>query len=288
MERNPFSRQLWSTLALISVLLLAAVGGSYMVAPDGALWPEVELGGPIPVLSVGTTPGGAWSEVARVLAPSVAVVEVYDDDGMPRSSGSAVVVRADGYLVTNWHVVQGAGLIEVLLHEHQTLPAELIGRDRATDLAVIRVDTEPLIAAALGNSDELRVGQWVVAMGAPFRLSGTVSAGIVSALNRRVRSLSMTSRFIQTDAAINPGNSGGPLVNLRGEVIGINSAIAVSEEASRSGRGTYAGVGFAIPINTVRRVAARLIGRAGTVVAAEHVSEPTVADPGLLATAHRL
>jgi serine protease Do len=187
-----------------------------------------------------------------------------------------VVVREDGYVVTNAHVEDGSGDIEVVLESGEALPATLVGRDRSVDIAVLRVRSDtPLVAAALGDSAALQVGEWVVAVGAPFRLNGTVSTGIVSALDRRVRSLSLTSAFIQTDAAINPGNSGGPLANLQGEVIGINAAIAVSEEAQRSQRGAYQGVGFAIPINTVRRVASRLIGRAGLMPAAEPAIEPT-------------
>ncbi len=262
-----FKQLMQRTLLAVLGLLAVSLAGSHYVAPDGALWPEVDLGGPLPEFRTDRL-ATSWTEVARVLEPSVAVVAIYDGargEGAPqRSSGSALVVRSDGYLVTNWHVVEGAGQIEILLQGLPPLLATVVGRDSSTDLAVLRVDvTEPLQAAALGDSEVLRVGEWVVAMGAPFRLTGTVSTGIVSALDRRVRSLSMRSGFIQTDAAINPGNSGGPLANLRGEVIGINTAIAVSEAASRTGRGAYAGVGFAIPINTVRRVAARLIGRAG-------------------------
>ncbi len=257
-------------------MLAFALVGSHAVAPDGALWPEVDLGGPLPQLRVELT-STPWTEVARVLSPAVVVIEVFTEGrggiGAPMSSGSGVVVRADGYVVTNAHVVDDPGDIEVVLQSGEALPATLVGRDRSVDIAVLRIISDtPLVAAALGDSDALEVGEWVVAVGAPFRLDGTVSTGIVSALNRRVRSLSLTSAFIQTDAAINPGNSGGPLANLHGEVIGINAAIAISEEAQRSQRGAYAGVGFAIPINTVRRVASRLIGRAGLMPAAE----PTV------------
>lgn len=276
MSAHDFDSLLRRTILVVLAVLAFALVGSHLVAPDGAIWPEVGLGGPVPQLRIdmAATP---WTEVARVLSPAVVVIEIYEagrgGSGSPRSSGSGVVVRADGYVVTNAHVVDDAGEIEVVLQNGDTLPATLVGRDRSVDIAVLRVEpSTPLVAAALGDSSALEVGQWVVAVGAPFRLNGTVSTGIVSALNRQVRSLSLTSSFIQTDAAINPGNSGGPLANLRGEVIGINTAIAVSETAQHTGRGVYAGVGFAIPINTVRRVAARLIGRAGLLPAAE----PTV------------
>lgn len=240
--------------------MFLAVGGSFYFAPDGAFWPEVELGGPVPVLNA-DRPAHAWAEVASALSPAVGVVTAASREG--RSTGSAVVVRSDGYLVTNWHVVRNATAIEVQIEELAPLEARLVGSDPTVDLAVLHVEApRELVAAALGDSEQVRVGEWVVALGSPFELRGTVSAGIVSALGRRVRSLSSRARYIQTDAAINPGNSGGPLVNLRGEVIGINTAIAVSEATSRSGVGRYEGVSFAIPVNTVRRVAARLIGRA--------------------------
>ncbi len=262
MANEDFRRLLSRTIAVIAALLAVSLAGSRWVSPAGVFWPEVELGGPTPLLA-NDDPLAIWSEVAAVLSPSVAVLEVYDGAGQPRASGSAVVVREDGYLVTNWHVVDKGARVEVLLDDHVPLVAELVGADPRVDLAVLRVQPDvPLRAAALGDSAALRVGEWVVALGAPFRLTGTVSAGIVSALGRRVPSLSTRSAFIQTDAAINPGNSGGALANLRGEVVGINTAIAVSADAAAHERGTYAGVGFAIPINTVRRVAARLIGRA--------------------------
>jgi putative serine protease PepD len=262
-----FDQFLRRTVLVILGMLAFALVGSHLVAPDGAIWPEVALGGPAPELHVELT-ATPWTEVARVLSPAVVVIEVYEEGrrgiGTPRSSGSGVVVHADGYIVTNAHVVDDPGEVEVVFQGGDALSATLVGRDRGIDIAVLRVRPEtPLLAAALGNSDSLEVGEWVVAVGAPFQLNGTVSTGIVSALDRRVRSLSLTSAFIQTDAAINPGNSGGPLANLAGEVIGINTAIAVSEAAQKSGHGAYAGVGFAIPINTVRRVASRLIGRAG-------------------------
>lgn len=248
------------TVATIGLLLVVALGGSRFVAPDGDLWPTVEIGGPLPELRV-DAPVYTWAAVAEALTPSVGVVIANRPAG--RSTGSAVVVRADGYLVTNWHVVADASAITVQLDDFDAMVARVVGSDPTIDLAVLAVETPyPLVAAALGDSESVRVGEWVIALGSPFELRGTVSTGIVSALHRRVRSLSSRGTYIQTDAAINPGNSGGPLVNLHGEVIGINTAIAISETASRSGGGQYEGVSFAIPVNTVRRVAARLIARA--------------------------
>lgn len=258
-----------ASAAAVCVLLAVALIGSLAMAPDeGATGLDIELGGARPDWPVDVDASEQIELVARLVTPSLAVVEAW-----PGSTGSGVVVREDGYVVTNWHVVDGAERIRVRIGELPVLDATLVGRDPGTDLAVLRVQApERLVAAPLGDSTTLRVGEWVVALGAPFGLDRTVSAGIVSALNRRVDQLSARSLFIQTDAAINPGNSGGPLVNLRGEVVGINTAIAVTEDASRTGQGTYAGVGFAIPVNIVVRVASRLIGRAR---AAAESAEPT-------------
>lgn len=159
--------------------------------------------------------------------------------------GSGVVVDSKGYILTNWHVVEEADEILVKIHgDRKQHPAKLIGSDWETDLAVLKIDAgRELQAAPVGNSDSVQVGDWVVAIGSPFGLEATVTAGIVSAKQRELADAQAFQRFLQTDAAINPGNSGGPLLNIRGEVIGINTAIA-----SNSGR--YQGVGFALPMNT--------------------------------------
>jgi serine protease Do len=175
-----------------------------------------------------------------------------------RSLGSGVIVDAKGFIVTNRHVVEKADRIRVKLQdENPASPghdAKLIGMDQETDLAVIKIDIDrPLPAAKLGNSDGMEVGDWVLAIGSPFGLQETVTAGIVSAKGRNIVPNRQFQSFIQTDAAINPGNSGGPLVNMAGEVIGINTAI-LTETSS------YAGVGFAMPSNTVAQVYNQLIG----------------------------
>ena len=175
-----------------------------------------------------------------------------------RSLGSGVIVDSKGYIVTNRHVVEKADRIRVKLQdENPASPghdAKLIGMDQETDLAVIKIDVEhALPAAKLGNSDGMEVGDWVLAIGSPFGLQETVTAGIVSAKGRNIGPNRQFQSFIQTDAAINPGNSGGPLVNMAGEVIGINTAI-LTETSS------YAGVGFAMPSNTVTTVYNQLIG----------------------------
>jgi len=175
-----------------------------------------------------------------------------------RSLGSGVIVDAKGYIVTNRHVVEKADRIRVKLQDESPASpghdAKLIGMDQETDLAVIKIEMDhPLPAAKLGNSDGMEVGDWVLAIGSPFGLQETVTAGIVSAKGRNIVPNRQFQSFIQTDAAINPGNSGGPLVNMAGEVIGINTAI-LTETSS------YAGVGFAMPSNTVVQVYNQLIG----------------------------
>ncbi len=181
------------------------------------------------------------------------------DQGPQRGSGSGVVISPDGYILTNNHVVEnGGGGIRVQLTDGREFDARLIGRDSLTDLAVVKIDATDLPVAAFGNSDEMRVGSLVIAVGNPLGLNSTVTQGIVSALGRGKLNLNRDREgygiedFIQTDAAINPGNSGGGLFNLKGELIGINSAIATRT-------GYYQGYGFAIPMNLVRTVAEDLI-----------------------------
>ncbi len=176
-------------------------------------------------------------------------------------SGSGFIISNDGYIITNSHVVQTADRVDVTLFDQRQFKARVVGYDPLTDVAVIKIDADELPAVAMGNSDEVRVGEWVMAVGNPLgqEFSFTVTAGIVSGRGRRLLALRPQQGaewsihdFIQTDAAINRGNSGGPLVNIAGEVIGVNSAIA-------SETGVYAGYGFAIPINLVRTVADQLI-----------------------------
>lgn len=166
--------------------------------------------------------------------------------------GSGVIIDPSGVILTNNHVVQEAGEVTVQLDDGRQFPAKDIKVDEKTDLAVVRIEAgEPLPAAVLGDSDGLEIGDWVLAVGSPFELEQTVSAGIISAKGRSLGTLNRGT-FLQTDAAINPGNSGGPLVNLEGEVIGINTAIV-------SGSGGYQGVGFAIPVNLAKWVTPQLL-----------------------------
>ncbi|MFQ5846874.1 MAG: S1C family serine protease [Candidatus Methylomirabilales bacterium] len=169
----------------------------------------------------------------------------------PRISlGSGVIISRGGYILTNDHVVKEPARITVRLNTKEELNATVVGRDPKTDLAVIRVDSNrDLPAAILGNSDRLRVGEWVLAIGNPFGLDHTVTVGVISATGRSELGVVGYENFIQTDASINPGNSGGPLLNVRGEVVGINTAIVASAQ----------GIGFAIPINLAKRIARDLI-----------------------------
>lgn len=175
------------------------------------------------------------------------------DDGrkVQTGVGSGVIVSSEGYILTNNHVIAQADELQVELSDGRELTAEVVGRDEKSDVAVLKIDAENLVAARLGDSSRMEVGDWVIAIGSPFGLDQTVTAGIISAQHRQTGIISERNGgyedFLQTDAAINPGNSGGPLVNLRGEVIGINTAI-------NSRTGTSAGVGFAIPSNMASRI----------------------------------
>ena len=173
-------------------------------------------------------------------------------DHSSQSTGSGVILTANGYIVTNHHVIENASTIEVVLHDNRSFKAKLIGFDETTDLALIKITANNLPFVVYGDSDNVRPGEWVLAIGNPFNLNSTVTAGIVSAKGRNINVLSRKSRlhiesFIQTDAAVNPGNSGGALVNLKGELIGINTAIATES-------GSYEGYSFAVPVTLVQKV----------------------------------
>ncbi|MGB1037590.1 MAG: S1C family serine protease [Bacteroidia bacterium] len=171
--------------------------------------------------------------------------------GKVGSTGSGVIISEDGYIVTNQHVIKSADKIEVVLsNKNKTLKAKLIGSDPSSDLALLKVETSNLTPIRFTNSDDVQIGQWVLAVGNPFNLTSTVTAGIVSAKGRNINIVNNQfplESFIQTDAAINPGNSGGALVNLDGDLVGVNTAIA-------SKTGSYVGYGFAIPSNIVAKI----------------------------------
>ncbi|MEQ8704390.1 MAG: trypsin-like peptidase domain-containing protein [Phaeodactylibacter sp.] len=201
---------------------------------------------------------GAWAEgpidnfinTSKLVTSAVVNINTLSASGYRVSSGSGVIIAKDGYIITNHHVIEDGATYEVTMYDKRKLEAELIGSDPTTDLALLKVDARGLKPVLYGDSDQVEVGQWVLAVGNPFNLSSTVTAGIVSAKARNINilrgSYSIES-FIQTDAVVNPGNSGGALVNEQGELIGINTAI-ISES------GGYEGYSFAIPSNLVRKV----------------------------------
>ncbi len=169
--------------------------------------------------------------------------------------GSGVIIRKEGYIVTNEHVIKESDVIKVHLNDKRILEAELVGSDPLTDIALIKIDADNLPVLKLGNSDDALVGEWVLAVGSPLSLNSTVTAGIISAKGRQIGIIDDAygvENFIQTDAVINPGNSGGALVNIKGELIGINTAIATKT-------GLYQGYGFAVPVNIARSVSESLI-----------------------------
>jgi len=190
----------------------------------------------------------------------------FENQGPRQSTGSGVIINKDGYIVTNNHVVDGADIVQITLYDNRELKAEVIGTDPDTDLAVIKVNEKDLPYLSFVNSDESKVGQWVLAVGNPFNLNSTVTAGIISAKGRNINIINSGNpgkngqpgtrtaieSFIQTDAAINPGNSGGALVDLTGGLVGINTAIA-------SPTGSYSGYGFAVPSNIVSKITEDLI-----------------------------
>ncbi|QDS87619.1 putative periplasmic serine endoprotease DegP-like precursor [Rosistilla ulvae] len=185
--------------------------------------------------------------------------EISDLDDIPHTKemlpatglGSGVILTAEGLIISNNHVIRDARRVIVRLHDGLEITATKVLGDPASDIAIIQIETEEkLVAARLGNSKDLQIGEWVLAIGSPFRLDATVSAGIISAIGRRLDAI-RRGRLLQTDAAINPGNSGGPLINLDGEVVGISTAIA-----TRSGG--YQGIGFAVPINQANWIAREL------------------------------
>ncbi|HNS40224.1 MAG TPA: trypsin-like peptidase domain-containing protein [Promineifilum sp.] len=211
---------------------------------------------------VGTDLEASMIDLYQKVNPSVVLIYILDRQSFPVGSGSGIVYDAQGHVVTNNHVVTGADGLEVVFSDGQRRSAVVVGTDVDSDLAVIRVDSLPdgVQPVSLGDSNDVQVGQFVVAIGNPFGETGSLSLGIVSGLGRSLASNRIAEgggryslpSVIQTDAAINPGNSGGPLLNLNGQVIGINSAISTST-------GTNSGVGFSIPVNALHRVIPSLI-----------------------------
>jgi putative serine protease PepD len=274
-----------SALALLAVLLVGAVGG-------GVGWYLTRTADETPLLAPGTQlsqvdPGvtrepGSVAKIAQSVTPAVVSIEVRV--GQAGATGSGVVIEGEnGYIVTNNHVVSGADGVEgaeirAVFSDGSGSAARIVGRDPASDVAVLKVEKPGLLTASLGNSADVVVGDPVVAIGSPLGLAGTVTSGIVSALDRPVRLAGEGSdtnaviSAVQTDAPINPGNSGGALVDASGAVIGINTAIA------STGAGGSIGLGFAIPIDTVRDIAEQLIATGSAVHAALGVNTRSVTD----------
>jgi putative serine protease PepD len=258
-------------IALLALVVggVAGVGGGYVGYQIAAKNTAVSsLDQPLPARQTSNAPAGSVEQVAQKVLPSVVQLQVRG--ASEAGEGSGIVLSSDGLILTNNHVVQVAangGQIQAVFQDGRQATAQIVGRDPTSDLAVVKAqNVTGLSPAELGRSDDLRVGQQVVAIGSPFDLNGTVTSGIVSALNRPVRAgggngdQTSVLDAIQTDAAINPGNSGGPLVNMQGQVIGINSAIYSPNQGGLSGQqqAGSVGIGFAIPINQARRTADEL------------------------------
>ncbi len=205
--------------------------------------------------------GDAFADVADKVSPAVVQIDVtvassdasavrwFRADATARGMGSGVIFSADGAILTNNHVIEEARAINVRLKDGRSLPGRVVGRDPATDLAVLRIDAKSLPVANFADSDTARVGEWVVAIGSPFGLGYTVTTGVLSAKGRGGVGVNAVEDYLQTDASINPGNSGGPLVNLDGQVLGINTMIVSKGQ----------GIGMAVPANIARRVAAQIL-----------------------------
>ncbi len=260
--------------SLVGAALLALVQGAGCAHGGSASSSAPALTRLDRVVGDAGTPAGiaelerAFERSAEVIGPSVVSItseRSASESDMPaflrqfgagsapmRGLGSGVIIDVRGFILTNNHVVEGADTLKVKLHDERELEATVVGTDPKTDLAVVKIQADGLVAAVTADSEKVRVGQWVIAAGSPFGLSKTVTAGIVSAVGRGGMGITDYGDFIQTDAAINQGNSGGPLIDLQGRVVGINTAIASQTGGSN-------GIGFAIPIDLAKVVLAQLI-----------------------------
>lgn len=270
----------------VGALLLGAAGGVGGAAAWDAWGPNSDaVTLPISRPAGDITPAaGTVAAVAQEVLPSVVQIQSLNG-GVGTSTGSGIVIREDGYLLTNNHVVESSdGEVSVLFSDGSVESGKVVGASPEYDIAVIKVDSTDLVPLALGDSDALLVGDPVIAIGSPLGLDATVTTGIVSALGRPVTTGDSDAAAhiaaIQTDAAINPGNSGGPLLNMAGEVIGINSAVAALPGATSATGAGSVGLGFAIPSNQVRRVAEELIATGKATVPAIGVLLDTRYDDG--------
>lgn len=289
-------------LSLVCVLssLLSVLIYSQLAAPDKVVWAnqggETRLTGLVDKLFDSRSNSAFRSSsptdfivAAEVATPAVVNIRALIESGgiwgggaLTGSSGSGVVVSPDGYIVTNHHVVEKSDNIKVTLADKRTYKAKLVGSDPSTDIALLKIEEQEMPFVVFGNSDSVRVGEWVLAVGNPFNLESTVTAGIVSAKGRNINILSGAASiesFIQTDAAVNPGNSGGALVNTTGELIGVNTAIITES-------GSYEGYSFAVPSNLVKKVVRDLreygtVQRAYLGVGIQDLDSETARDLGL-------
>ncbi|MEV0704449.1 trypsin-like peptidase domain-containing protein [Saccharopolyspora sp. NPDC050389] len=251
-----------AALALVAGLVGGGIGGYVGYQLGGDKGAVTSLDQPRPARSASTAPAGSVQQVAQKVLPSVVQLQLVTERGA--GEGSGIVISNDGYILTNNHVAEGGqnGRLTALFHDNRSAPVRVVGTDPKSDLAVVKADITGLTPAELGRSDDLPVGAPVVAIGSPFGLSGTVTSGIISAKDRPVRaggesgSQDTVLNALQTDAAINPGNSGGPLVDMDGNVVGINSAI-YSPGSSQERAGSV-GLGFAIPIDQAKRISTEL------------------------------
>ncbi len=275
-EARALSQPFFAFWKLIAILCAVALAGVLLThprtvtrdIPDSPAAPSLSESEASPSdVAVAMKMSRAFSEVFRTVDPCV--VSVIGESAFPssasrkapkiveqgrRSQGSGIVIREDGIILTNNHVVEGSKSLTVVLSDGRRLRATLMGSDPYTDVAVLSASAHGLQVAKLGDSDKVEVGEWVLSVGNPFNLSHTLTVGVVGGKGRSNLDVAEYEDFIQTDAAINPGNSGGALVNLHGEVVGMNTAMGIQD-------GEYRGVGFAIPINMARRIAEDLISR---------------------------
>lgn len=267
-------------LLLAAAILGGLIAGYFTLSQQRSNYPLAERPLPPPIRLVNqapklkattTNPGFDFKEAAKLVTPSVvhiaarvteegkgAIKMLFDRQDAPLNGGgegSGVIYTSNGYIITNYHVIEATNEITVTTNDNRTYAASIVGVDEKTDIAVLKVEDDKLPYLEMADSDEAEIGEWVMAAGNPLSLNSTVTAGIISAKGRSLQLLrdrDAIESFIQTDAAVNPGNSGGPLVDIRGRLLGINTAIA-------SKTGLFQGYSFAIPINLVRRIADDII-----------------------------
>lgn len=263
MSSNFSLKRSLTNLSLVAVGATTAMLGAHFM-PTNAVFSQQPIA-QLPSAAVGNTDTNFIANVVERTGPAVVRIDSsrtvsnpYTGNGrrVARGTGSGFIIKSNGLILTNAHVVNGADRVTVTLKDGRRLAGRVLGQDRATDVAVVQIQASSLPVVSIGNSNQLRPGEWAIAIGNPLGLDNTVTVGIISGTDRSSRAFGTRGGgvgFIQTDAAINPGNSGGPLLNQRGQVIGVNTAIIQGAQ----------GLGFAIPINQAQQVANQLIAQAG-------------------------